>query len=51
LASLAGCGIGINSDFPVTNPVANLDNAVVLMAALIQTILVVPVGVAVGAVV
>jgi hypothetical protein len=30
---------------PVVNPVANLDNATELIAELIQTILVVPVGV------
>jgi hypothetical protein len=43
--------MGINSDLPVTNPVAYLERAVVLIAALIQTIFVVPAGVAVGAVV
>jgi hypothetical protein len=49
LASKTGCGIGNNSDFPVVNPVANLDIAVVLIAELIHTTLVVPAGVAVGA--
>jgi hypothetical protein len=41
--------MGNNSDLPVTNPVANLERAVVLIAALNQTTFVVPEGVAVGA--
>jgi hypothetical protein len=49
LASNTGCGIGSNSDLPVVNPVANLDNAVVLIAELIQTTFVVPVGCVLGA--
>ena len=49
-ASNTGCGIGSNSDLPVVNPVAKRDNAVEFIAELIQTTLVVPVGVDVGAV-
>ena len=53
LASFAGCGMGISSDLPVTKPVAYLptDDVVpaVAIAALNQTTLVVPEGVAVGA--
>mgnify|MGYP006199113633 CR=1 FL=1 len=41
--------MGNNSDLPVTKPVANLERDVVLIAALNQTTLVVPAGVAVGA--
>ena len=41
--------MGSNSDLPLTNPVAYLERAVVLIAALNQTTFVVPEGVEVGA--
>ena len=44
-ASLAGCGIGNNSDLPLVKLVAYLDKAVVLIAALTHVILVVAGGV------
>ena len=47
---MAGCGIGNNSPFPDTYPVAYLATQVVFIAVLRQVILVVPDGVAEGAV-
>lgn len=49
LASLVGCGMGNNSDFPETKPVANLPNGelvpTVAIAELTHATFVVPAGV------